>query len=141
MSGNLDIIGGKIRFGGGNQSPDDPFAPEIGWKSNNVMYIGDDVLLIDTAYHTFRPSSSGIRTLGLSNFKWKNVYTQNINNGADIAVPTEGGTLARLEDLENIDALPDQTGNTGKFLKTDGTTASWEDVPPSVTITLKEYDE
>ena len=43
--------------------------------------------------------------------------------------------------ISSFEALPDQTGNAGKFLKTDGTTASWEDVPPSVTITLKEYDE
>lgn len=141
MSGNLDIVGGKIRFGGSNQSSDDAFAPTIGWVRYGVMQIGDSTLYFDKSEHALHPSSSGIRTLGLSNFKWKNVYTQNINNGADLAVPTEGGTLARLEDLENIDALPDQTGNTGKFLKTDGTTASWEDVPPSVTITLKEYDE
>lgn len=29
--------------------------------------------------------------------------------------------------LVGIDALPDQTGNTGKYLTTDGTTASWAD--------------
>lgn len=80
-------------------------------------------------------------TLGSYSKIWNKIYVKKINNGADIAVPTEGGTLARLEDLENIDALPDQTGNAGKFLKTDGSEASWEDVPPSVTITLKEYDE
>lgn len=33
------------------------------------------------------------------------------------------------EDLENIDALPDQEGNAGKFLITDGATASWSDKP------------
>ena len=36
---------------------------------------------------------------------------------------------ATKEDLENIDALPDQTGNSGKFLTTDGSTASWSDKP------------
>lgn len=141
MSGNLDIIGGRIRFGGGNQSPDAAFAPEIGWKSQNIMFVGDDTLLVDTAAHALKADYNNLRSLGTSSVRWKNVYTKNINNGADIVVPAEGGTLARLEDLENIDALPDQTGNTGKFLKTDGSKASWEDVPPSVTITLKEYDE
>ena len=29
------------------------------------------------------------------------------------------------EAIDNIDALPSQTGNTGKFLTTDGTNASW----------------
>ena len=91
-------------------------------------------------YGALFPGGDGV-TLGLSGSKWKRTYTNIINNGADLLVPTEGGTLARLEDLENIDALPDQTGNAGKFLKTDGSEASWEDVPPSVTITLKEYDE
>jgi hypothetical protein len=46
-----------------------------------------------------------------------------------------------LEDLENIDALPDQTGNAGKVLTTDGTTASWQEPSGGTTITLKEYDE
>ena len=35
--------------------------------------------------------------------------------------------------LTGIDALPDQTGHTDQFLKTNGTTADWADVPPSVT--------
>lgn len=48
------------------------------------------------------------------------------NNDAKLIVPDTAGTLARLEDLENIDALPDQTGNSGKFLTTNGTTASWD---------------
>ena len=29
--------------------------------------------------------------------------------------------------IDNFDPLPSQTGNTGKFLKTDGSTASWAD--------------
>ena len=37
--------------------------------------------------------------------------------------------------LANIDAvLPDQTGNTGKFLYTDGTNASWQNVPAGVAL-------
>lgn len=141
MSGNLNIVGGKIRFGGNGQSPDDAFAPEIRWAGKHLLYVGDNTLLVDTAAHALKADYNNLRSLGTSSVRWKNVYTQNINNGADLAVPTEGGTLARLEDLENIGALPDHTGNAGKFLKTNGTKASWEDVPPSVTITLKEYDE
>lgn len=63
-----------------------------------------------------------------STYKLSNVKI--LNNGADLAVPTEGGTLARLEDLEGIGggaSLPDQTDNAGKFLTTDGTTASWSE--------------
>ena len=36
---------------------------------------------------------------------------------------------ATKEELANIDVLPDQTDNAGKFLTTDGTTASWSDKP------------
>jgi hypothetical protein len=38
------------------------------------------------------------------------------------------------EQIKNFDALPSQTGNAGKYLMTDGTTASWGDVVSS-TIT------
>ena len=38
---------------------------------------------------------------------------------------TSGGVYTAIE---NIDVLPSQTGNTGKFLTTDGTDASWADV-------------
>jgi hypothetical protein len=30
--------------------------------------------------------------------------------------------------LDNIDALPDQTNNSGKYLVSDGTTASWQEI-------------
>lgn len=32
-----------------------------------------------------------------------------------------------LNQLGNVDALPSQTGNSGKYLTTDGTTASWQE--------------
>lgn len=37
--------------------------------------------------------------LGHTDAPWYNVYAQKLNNGADIAIPTEGGTLARVEDI------------------------------------------
>ena len=35
--------------------------------------------------------------------------------------------------LTGIDALPSQTGHAGEYLKTDGTTASWEELNPNKT--------
>lgn len=35
--------------------------------------------------------------------------------------------------LTGIDALPDQTGHAGEYLKTDGTDASWEELNPNKT--------
>ena len=93
--------------------------------------------------------------LGNPGAAWNTAYIKTINNGQDgagnITIPTEGGTLARVEDIDAIGgdgtagqvltktddgmawqdstgggaSLPDQTDNAGKFLMTDGTTASW----------------
>lgn len=38
-----------------------------------------------------------------------------------------------------IDALPSQTGQSGKFLTTNGTTASWDSVPSGSTVTFVEW--
>ena len=94
--------------------------------------------------------AGGETALGVQNAPWGVCYTTKLNNGADIAVPTTGGTMALKEDINAIggdgtagqvltktaegmawqdatggSSLPDQTGNAGKFLTTDGTTASW----------------
>lgn len=37
--------------------------------------------------------SSDVVTLGISNYKWSNVYTNKLNNGADIEVPNQAGTM------------------------------------------------
>ena len=34
--------------------------------------------------------------------------------------------------IEEADMLPDQTGKAGKYLKTNGSVASWEDLPSPV---------
>lgn len=93
---------------------------------------------------------TGDYDIGSQTIKWKRVYATILNNGADLTVPTEGGTLARIEDINTIggdgtagqvltktengiawqdatggSSLPDQTGNAGKFLQTNGTEASW----------------
>lgn len=94
--------------------------------------------------------AGGETALGVPNAPWGIGYVKKLNNGTDLTVPTEGGTLARVEDINAIggvgtagqvltktedgmawqdatggSSLPDQTGNAGKFLTTDGTTASW----------------
>ncbi|MBK8808400.1 MAG: hypothetical protein IPO21_17935 [Bacteroidales bacterium] len=42
--------------------------------------------------------------------------------------------------INNGAGLPLQTGNTGRYLSTDGTTASWEVVPPSSDMNKSDYD-
>ena len=87
--------------------------------------------------------------VGQSFSKVPRIYLEKINNGADISIPTTGGTMALAENVEtaisdavaNIDALPDQTGNAGKVLTTDGSTASWQEAPASGTkVIIKRYN-
>lgn len=49
-----------------------------------------------------RPLYGSGSTIGSSALLFDNVYTRKLNNGADLIIPTEGGTLARLEDLEGL---------------------------------------
>ena len=119
--------------------------------STVVMAIGSSLELNSGGTNDLSPYLSNTATLGAGDKKWANVYTTKLNNGADLTVPTEGGTLARIEDINAIGgdgtagqvltktevgmawqdatgggaSIPDQTGNAGKFLTTDGTTASW----------------
>lgn len=46
----------------------------------------------------------GNKFLGTSNYPWEKIYAKKLNNGADISVPSEGGTLARIEDLIDLRA-------------------------------------
>lgn len=63
-------------------------------------------------------------------------------NALDVSLMRKAQVATAIADaLANIDALPDQTGNAGKVLTTDGSTASWQDPSGGTTITLKEYDE
>lgn len=88
------------------------------------------------------------------------------NNGLDVAsrvkfdyAPTTDDSTTYAEALEvsllrkaqvataiadavsNIDALPDQTGNAGKVLMTDGAAASWQKAPAGGTkVIIKRYE-
>lgn len=89
-------------------------------------------------------------TIGSSYFAWSNVYTTKISRGnAEITIPTVGGTLARIEDIDAIGgegtvgqvltktadgmAWQDSTGGSGAVASVNGKTGevtiSAEDVP------------
>ena len=118
----------------------------------NLNFIINGVQTVDIEQNVgLLPATLNKFSLGRVGRGWKNVYTAKLNNGEDIAIPTTGGTLARIEDIDAIGgdgtagqvltktddgmawqdstgggaSLPDQTGNAGKFLMTDGTTTSW----------------
>ena len=88
------------------------------------------------------------------------------NNGLDIAAQTKFDTAPTTDDsttyanaldtslvrkaqvataiadaVNNVDALPDQTGNAGKVLTTDGTTASWQEPAGGTKVIFREWEE
>ena len=67
--------------------------------STVVMAIGSSLELNSGGTKDLSPYLSNTATLGAGNKKWANVYTTKLNNGADLTVPTESGTLARIEDI------------------------------------------
>lgn len=48
------------------------------------------------------PTLAGRIDLGSAFVKWRCIYATKLNNGADIAVPTTGGTMALVEDITPI---------------------------------------
>lgn len=71
------------------------------------------------------------------------VHTHSISDVTNLQASLDGKAasdhthlLVDIADYVEPDSLPDQTGNTGKYLTTDGTAASWGelDIPPGTTI-------
>lgn len=92
----------------------DPTKPGI----NDLKSEGDDHLRLikQTLTNTF-PNIQGVSSSASSN-------SVNI-------LPTTSGMQAAIAAASFSSSLPAQTGNAGKFITTDGTTASWATVPPS----------
>jgi hypothetical protein len=69
----------------------------------------------DASYHT----------LGKSNLRWNNVYTTKLNNGADIIIPTTGGTMAVVNTPSTMPtlAVADWSNNT-QTVNVTGVTAT-----------------
>lgn len=80
------------------------------------------------------PSSSS-STLGNFVAHWNNVYAKKLNNGADLAVPTEGGTLARVEDIDAIGG----DGTTGQVLTKTDEGMAWQDASGGTSVTIRNW--
>lgn len=63
----------------------------LGWK-NGYPQVGTDYSIMYTS-SILLPGGGAVQTLGDSSDKWGAIYVKTINNGADIAVPTTGGTM------------------------------------------------
>lgn len=70
-----------------------------GKQYSNLVFSDQEIYIDNTENGTGNPVS-----LGTSGNPWDNVYAKKLNNGADVVIPTEGGTLARKEDLIDLRA-------------------------------------
>lgn len=59
--------------------------------------------------HTLRPFNASSMDLGASGNSFDIAYIHGINNGAEIAIPTTGGTMALLSDIPDISNLATKT--------------------------------
>ena len=109
-----DTVDGDIRLNGSSIF----FAADETDRVRATISWGIDGLEIKTGnYFTQRYyfdstnfyASSGIK-LGTSSNPWTIAYIQKLNNGSDISVPAEGGTLARVEDLTDFAKKGDLSG-------------------------------
>lgn len=134
--GNISITGGEGNYvpsgvrGGGNVS--------IAGGNNIGSAVGGDVYITggtspggggSVILRTAASSTPTERLRILPNGAWS-VGSDGTSYGTAGQVLTSNGNAAPT--WQSISALPSQTGNSGKYLTTDGTTASWA----SVTATL-----
>lgn len=77
----------------------------------NELQIGYHSTILGRFYPLFRfnlasgnfyPYANNRATLGIPTLIWKTVYAATLNNGADLIVPTEQGTIARIEDIPTL---------------------------------------
>lgn len=74
-------------------------------------------------------------TLGRSGNKWATIYVTRMNNGADLSVPTEGGTLARVEDVNAIGGA----GTAGQVLTKTDEGMAWQDASGGTSVTIRNW--
>ena len=104
MTGSLRFINQSLGMHGSI------FGHQDGIKFGTVAQDGVTITTIGGWISTgLLPGANNTQTCGTSSLKWSKVYTLKINNGADISVPTTGGTM--------IVATPPTTPNTTWVLK------------------------
>lgn len=84
---------------------------------------GDTYIALSYASKYLRPDTNNQWNLGESGYSWAKVYTAKINNGADIAIPTTGGTVALAEDIAESVTTKDLTVGTDEGTLNIGITA------------------
>lgn len=108
-----------------------------------------DAVFTDTVYT--HPTTSGNKHIpsgGSSGqvLVWSSDGTATWGNASDSALPSQTGNSGKYLTTNgtsaswvNVDVLPAQTNNAGKFLTTDGTDASWSDILDEIKVSSIHY--
>lgn len=111
---------------------------------NGVLQVDTtDYSAIDGSTITFTsPLSAGddVYVLAFGTFQLADHYSKAAldNGGLDGRYYTKTQSDAQYMPIDAV-TLPDQTGHAGQYLTTDGTSADWADVPPSVTSDIHVF--
>ena len=99
------------------------FAP---WSGVEMLAIGcGGVSVLVVTRQALNPGNTNM-DLGISSTMWRTAYVTKLNNGADLAIPTAAGTLARLEDL------PTQPSDIGAATAAQGAKADTAVQPAAI---------
>jgi hypothetical protein len=120
----------KVYINGILLARDEDYTAEDGTTIElNVAAEEGDVAEVDV-FESFAIANTYTKTQADNKFLTQNsasaeYLSQDSANETYLDILTASATYATIEDVNSLDALPSQTGNNGKYLTTDGTTASW----------------
>lgn len=97
LTGDLNFLTAKVSFVQRASDFNNKMGTLVILTSNSIGSM-TETMAIDNA--GIYPSKTNVYACGSRYYKWANVYTTKLNNGANLAVPTTGGTLARIEDID-----------------------------------------
>lgn len=113
----------------------------VGYAGGQVRTLGVSSLNVLAAPDGFQcgklyPKTPKNTDIGESVYSWRTIYVTKMNNGADLNVPTEGGTLARVEDVNAIGG----DGTAGQVLTKTDEGMAWQDAAGGGTsVTIRNW--
>ena len=140
-------VGTNLSINNGVLSADDQIPSQANNSGKYLTTNGTSISWGTIESYTLPTASSS--TLG--GIKVGNNLSINNSTGvlsADDQLPSQSGNSGKFLTTNGsavswatVDALPSQTGNSGKFLTTNGTTASWVALPVVETLTTSEVED
>ena len=106
--------------------------------SGNITIQGGGDSLPDQTGHSgdiLTTNGTAVSWMDVSEASSVSIDTSISSSSTDNTIPS---SKAVWDALSNVDALPDQAGHSGDFLTTNGTTASWTDLPEEIFVCI--YD-